>query len=134
MKNKRVIVASSLAICAIIIICVGVFFFLKKDKNSSPLECVIDKQEHTVFKFAYTIYGHCVNESSKQYDDAKIFFKCYDKEENLIGEAKGNTKLTLNKIKPGDTWEYAAMYTDDKVEDIDHCVYDRVEVVEHKEK
>lgn len=130
MKNKKIILASCFAICAIVIICVGVFFFFKKDKNSSPLTCSISTQEATPFKFGYFVYGECVNESDEEYDYAKIYFKCYNKQDDYIGDAEANTLNKKNLVKNA-KWNYSAIYTGNKYKEVDHCEFDRVETTSY---
>ena len=131
MKKKKGVIIG-LIIVSIIIIIIGIILWINMNKKAKTLDCVIEKQEYTIFNFSYLVTGHCVNNSSKDYSHVKIFFKCYNKEGKYVGDATGNNKIITSSVKKGDTLEYTAMLNDDGSKKVDHCDFDRVEVKEVK--
>ena len=129
MKKKKTLIIS-LIMVFIIIIAIGIILYINMNKKAKTLDCVIEKQEYTIFNFSYLVTGHCVNNSSKDYSHVKLFFKCYNKEGKYVGDATGNNKIGKTGVKKGETLEYTAMLNDNGSKKVDYCDFDRVEVKE----
>ena len=107
----------------IIVFWFEIIWYNIKPINIIDCEIISQGKNYTRYGLEHNIEVSCTNNGSEKYSSVGVYFKCYDKNENVISTPINH----INSLSPGESWNFnEVIYTD--VSSIDVCIIDSVYV------